>query len=371
MRIGIDARFLSHPQRGGFKSYTTTLVSSLAEVDEKNEYILYTDRPGESSLHLPANFSIKPVVAQNAIQREQFVLPNIMRRDLVDIAHFPCNTAPIFHAPKMVVTVHDAIALRDSQKRTGQLNMKHRMLRAYWRCVIPRAASLAVLNITNSEFARDDITATINLSNERIRIVPVAINEVFNRTNAGKRPDEIHPNTQFLMSFAAMDGRKNHPTTLEAFRSVRKELPQLHLIQVCSHPDLREQLRRADEERVLPIGPVSFDELLWLYNNAQALIFPSLDEGFGLPPLEALACGTPVVASNSGSIPEVVGEAAILVNPKDHDAIAQAILWISSDPIQRAAMSARGFEHVKQFSLKSMGTKLLAVYEEAARIGGD
>jgi glycosyltransferase involved in cell wall biosynthesis len=266
----------------------------------------------------------------------------------------------------MVVTVHDMIALYGSKNRTGTLDTHHRTLRAYWRTVIPRAARASQLIVTSSDFALTDIAATLKLPRSKFRVAFIAVGRSFNATAEGARPAAITAHDQFVMSFAATDGRKNHPTTMESFRRVREEFPELKLVLVCSHQNMREQLLESPEERVLPVGPVSLTELVWLYRNAQVMVFPSLDEGFGLPPVEALACGTPVIASNSGSLPEVLGQAAQLTDPKDVEGIAGNMRRILLDPALRKTLSSQGLEHAKEFTHEAMGRTLVEVYREAS-----
>jgi glycosyltransferase involved in cell wall biosynthesis len=364
MRIGIDARFLSNPQRGGFKTYTNSVIFALAEVDQKNEYLLYTDRPLDCTIGLPANFVLRPVSGLNALSREQFTLPSLMRRDKVDLAHFLCNTAPVIFHPRMVVTIHDAIAMRSRAKEAGSLGLKQRLLAEYWRLVIPKCAKKAEMIITVSEFARDDLVSTLGLKNDDFRIVRNGIDPVFNNSASGTRPSEIQPDTDYVLAFASADGRKNHPASIAAFREVRREFPGLKLVLVCSHPSVRESLRQC-EDGVLPVGPVSLDELVWLYRNGLALVFPSLDEGFGLPPVEAAACGMPVVASDSGSLPEILGDAAVLVSLSDEDGLASGVRSILENHSLRSGLVARGLDRAKRYTRLRVGKELLDVYGEA------
>ncbi len=365
MKIGIDARFMTHPQRGGFKAYTRSVIYSLAEVDTVNEYILYTDRPDARYWHLPSNFTVKAVQSPNAIIREQIALPRAMKEDGVDLAHFTCNTAPIASDIRTVVTIHDTIPLRDGRRFIGGQGIKQAMLGAYWRRVMPRAIQRARTIITCTQFVLDDLQSMFGLPTERFHIVPNETNPIFNLQASGTPPDAIAPGMQFVMAFASADGRKNHPASIMAHQAVMREFPELKLALVCSHPDVRTEIGRTAREGVLPLGPVSIDELIWLYRNARALIFPSFDEGFGLPPLEAMACGLPVIASNKGSLPEVTGGCAVIVDPAVPGSITDALRRMMVDEAFRQGLISKGVQHARKYSRANMGNQLVAAYTKS------
>ena len=369
MKIGIDARFLTHPQCGGFKSYTHTIISALAETDAVNQYILYTDRPPDTAFRLPANFEIKPVTVRNGILREQFFIPFAMRRDHLDLAHFPCNTAPVFPGTKMVVTIHDAIPLHQSRKPSRR-NIKNRLLNTYWRTMIPRSARRAVMLITDSEHARNDLCAKLNLPAERIRVVYLALNPIFTGIGGCIPPAELSIGMPFILAFASPDGRKNHPIAIEAYRKACQGSSKPKLALVCSHPSVRSENECTPSDGIIPLGPVALEELLWLYRNAQALVFPSIDEGFGLPPLEAMACGTPVIASSAGSLQEVLGDSAVYVDPMNAADIARGMQLVLGDESLRDSLIHRGRERAARFSREQMGRELTAIYREAVGLGG-
>jgi len=365
MIVGIDARFLTHPQRGGFKTYTHSAVSSLAVVDGDNRYLVYTDRP-DPTIQLPHNFAVKPVSGPNAVVREQILLPIAMRRDGVDVAHFPCNTAPVLFGPGMVVTIHDAIPLHRTASM-GNRSLRQRLLHSYWRAVMPRSARRADMVITDSNHSLADVRAHLDVAANKIRVILPAIDPLFTRESPGSPPAEMDSPASFILAFASTDARKNHTAAISAYHAVATLYPGLKLALVCSHPSVRAGVEREAGDGVVPLGPVSAEELLWLYRNARALVFPSLDEGLGLPPLEAMACGTPVVASDGGPLRELLDGRAVLVNPHEVGSIAEGIKLTLGDHALRVRRggSAEGRDYASQFSRERMGRELAAVYMEA------
>lgn len=366
MLIGIDARFLTYPQHGGFKTYTCSLVGALATTNAENEYIVYTDR-SQMPIVLPTNFCVRPVVCRNSIIREQLMLPFAMCIDKVDVAHFPCNTAPVCLRRRMAITIHDTIPLQDRRLYGNpELSWRRRALAAYWKATLRRGAQRADLVITDSEYSRSKLSLYVNLPNERVHIVRPAIRPVFFSDLSGDMPADLHYDSRFLLAFASQDGRKNHNGVIKAYCEVRRRFSNVQLVVVCAHERVRSELLEHASDGVVPLGPVSTKELVWLYKNALALVFPSFEEGFGLPPLEAMASGTPVVASNTGSLPEVLGNSAVFVNPFDVDKLAEAVERVLSDDRLRKQLSEKGREHASGFTYERMGHELVKVYSTIA-----
>lgn len=380
MRIGIDARFLTLPQEGGFKTYTENIVHGLAALDHQNEYILYTDRPGvgrsqESGVRIQGerdNFSVKVVAGQAAI-REQVMLPLAMLRDRVDVAHFPCNTAPVAGRLRTVVTVHDLIpCLPDLKIRCGK-GMKNRALASYWRKIIPAAARRAERIITISQSSKADIERIIGVPEQKITVIPTGLHADFRRVEDPEDRHEVRGKyklpDRFLLGFVSSDPRKNSGRLLEAARLAIQNMPDLGLVLICASHEARAlvldfaHLRHPRFTKLSLLEKVPRKDLVTIYNMAQALVFPSLYEGFGLPVIEAMACGAPVVTSNVSSLPEVAGDAAVLIDPKDPCAIADGITSVVTDMALRSRLIERGMARAASFSWERTVRETIDVYE--------
>ncbi|MEN6520992.1 MAG: glycosyltransferase family 1 protein [Armatimonadota bacterium] len=375
MKIGIDARYLSHPQDGGFKTYTQNIVHGLMELDHENEYILYTDRPGVESHD---NFSVK-IVSGPAPVREQALLPLAMARDKVDIAHFPFNTGPLTPPCPTVLTVHDLIPLLPREK-DRRMSRKMRMISSYWRTITPKAARRASRIITISEASKSDIQRMLNIPEEKISVVPTGLNPDFHSITDSallKRVRETHGLPErFILGLVSSDPRKNCRGIVGAAGLVSSELDGIGIVLICASPAARDMAfdtacrHQSHLPRMVMLAPVSRQDLTAIYTLADVLVFPSFYEGFGLPVIEAMACGTPVVTSNISSMPEVAGDAAVLVDPNDPEAISRGLMEVLNDKKLREKMIRRGRERAAEFSWKRTAKETIAVYKSLISLPG-
>jgi len=341
MRIGIDARFLTHPQSGGFKTYTENLVNALSLIDSANTYVLYLDRPpGEAALP-KSNFTYRVVEGTLPVLgmpiREQIGLPKHAVQDHIDVMHFPCLTATLTSQCPFVLTLHDTIWLTS---RPGSLSSREGRSPKRW--------AMWLYNRWIPQLAA-----------RRARHIVAAIRR---RYGLGK---------EFILGIGSADPRKNIAGLVSAYA----RLPKEHRIRyqlgiVWTHSFLQQELLNLIDQlgvhgRVRFLEGVSDKDLAQLYNAATLFVFPSHYEGFGLPPLEAMACGTPVVAANNSSIPEVVGDAGLLVDSTDFNALVTAIERALGDAALRTELSQKGLDRARQFSWERFGKETLKVYERA------
>jgi len=382
MRIGIDARFLTHPQPGGFKTYTENLIASLARVDPENDYVLYLDRSPDPNAPLPRqpNFTVCVVPGTWPLLgmpwREQVGLARQAARDRLDLLHSPSLTAPFRLACPSVVTIHDMIwcfAERFSGRKPA--SSRRRLMDWYYRWTPKIAARKASAIITVSHASKDSIQRYLGVPSDRIFVTYEAASPIYRPVKdlgalaAIQRKYDLLPDS--VLAIGSADPRKNIAMLVQAYARLPGELQARHMLAIVwTHrflaTSLEEQIAALGlRNRVRFLERVSDDDLLGLYNAAALFVFPSRYEGFGLPLLEAMACGTPVVAANNSSIPEIVGDAARLVDTESAPAIAAAITELLTNPTLRRTLVESGFKRAARFSWKQCARETIAVYRKA------
>ncbi|MGB9754961.1 MAG: hypothetical protein C0183_13430 [Roseiflexus castenholzii] len=382
MRIGIDARFLTHPQPGGFKTYTEQLIRALLEVDPDNEYILYVDRPPIAEMITPlaphATVRVVPGTAPfiGMPWREQIGLVMQARRDRIDVLHALCLTAPV-HAPcPLVVTIHDTIWMFPHRFTRQQQRVRRSLMDLYYRYVPKMAARRARAVITVSCDARAAIVQYLGIPAHRVFVTYEAAASIYRTRDRALAINAVHErfglSKGFILALGSADPRKNISTLIRAYAHVPEHMRIHHeLAIVWTHPLLAESILaearvRGVEGQLRFLRQVSNDDLVNLYNAAALFVFPSRYEGFGLPILEAMACGAPVVAANNSSIPEVAGEAALLVDAESPLSIARAIERLLNDASLRDELRARGMQRAASFSWQRCARETIAVYQKCS-----
>ena len=366
MRIAIDARAMSHPQRGGFRTYTEVLVSALAH-RTGHEFTVYTDRPLATCklarlLHIEVVPIEPPLGPLNVPFREQVRLPRRLSLDLPDVAHFPCNTAPLRCPVPFVVTIHDLLQLdacRDWRRGT----------RSGWHQAIALYSAVTLRHAARNAAVRQELLRRLRLDPGRVFVSYPALRAGFGPEDPlSPLPCGLEPG--FVLAIGAMDPRKNLHGLLRAYGFISPELRRHHpLALVCTNPAAATDALAEAERLGLAITTLAEvdDELLArLYRAAAVFAFPSLAEGFGLPPLEAMASGTPVVASTAPSVQEALGDAAVLVDPRDERAFAAALERVLADASLRESLAERGLRRAAMFSACRWAEDMLAIYERAA-----
>lgn len=388
MRIGLDARFLSHPQPGGFKTYTTNLIGALGEIDNTNEYVLYLDRQCVLD-NLPRHENFRYQVVPGRIPglrlpfREQISLRQQIARDRLDLVHFLCNTAPVNLSQPHILTLHDTIQVSGKNNfglRRGLAQHRQWALTAYSGWAIAKSVHCAGRIITVSEYEKEQIANELRLPPERIAVTHLAPDPVY--VNVGQElrhrwKREIGERYQVdggIILGVGYEPRKNIGLILQAFSLIASERNDLHLMIVCADHYRRRRFQQMIEtlglgRRASILGAQPPEQLKVLYNVAEVLVFPSERESFGLPPLEAIACGTPTVAMNATSVPEILQDGATLVDGHDPRIWADAIVRLHCDDSLRRDLASRGQTRASQLSWPRCAQQTLQVYQEVHQEG--
>jgi glycosyltransferase involved in cell wall biosynthesis len=372
VRIAIDIRRMNE---FGVGTYTRNIIRALARLDHENEYFLLgpNDKVGEIG-HLPPNFKAVSVQPADTL-RGHLQCRTIVSRLGCDLIHVP----HLFWLPRglgcpYMVTVHDL--LEHMYRADIGSGLKRSMHFHLTRRVLKNAAKIFAV----SNFTKNEIIKLFGINPERIEVVYNAIDQRFlsghatdaDRQFLAERYQVTHP---FLLYAGRISPHKNLVRIIEAFSALKAELlkqelyPDLKLMiigdELSKHPDLRRTVVRGGVQNdVRFLGFVPIEVLRIFYDVAKVFVFPSLYEGFGLPPLEAMAHGTPVLTSNTSSIPEVVGNAAVLVNPENVFEMMRALQRVLLDQSLREKMRQRGYEQVKKFSWDRSAEEVLAGYHE-------
>ncbi len=363
MLIGIDASRALSDAPTGTETYSRELVRALLALDDKNQYRLYTRQSAPRDYFGAAsNLEIRAIPFPRLWTHARLSFEMLTRSP--DALWVPAHVLPLVHPRRSIVTVHDLGQLRFPEAYPARQRLYHNWA-ARWNA---RAASHL---LADSEATRDDLAQFYRVAPEKITVVyPAYDAQRFQPMRDAVRIEEIKSRFRidgdYILAIGTLQPRKNYARLIEAFGKL--QITNYKLLIVGKRGWLYDSiLARAKElnlqSRVSFLDYVSASDLPALIGGARVLAFPSLYEGFGLPVLEAQACGTPVVCSMTSSMPEVAGDGALLVDPFDVDAIAGAIQRALSDDALRGKLIAHGFENIKRFSWEQSACVLLKALE--------
>lgn len=374
MRVGYLTYGLDRAP-GGTARYAVALIEALAALPQAPELVLLTTEATDSHglwkrfarqalpgcRLLPALMTIGNLALRVAAARHR-----------LDLVHDPNGIAPFLALPpatRRIVTIHDAIPLVHPET--------HNRIDIWrYRFMLPYSARRSDLVLTDSDQSGRDIVRHLRVPENKLRVIPLGIEARFSPVDdlAVRRRvlDRYSITRPYLLYIGGINARKNVARLLEAYARVRQDYPDLCLViggqrqwKTGAIDTAIERLALADDVHFT--GYLNDADLPALYSAAKAFVWPSLYEGFGIPPLEAMACGTPTITSNSSSLPEVVGDAALMVDPYDVTALAQAIARVLTDGALRADLRRRGRNRAAQFTWERTARATLAAYEEALR----
>lgn len=370
MRIGIDARMYS-TEFTGIGRYVYELVKQLKEVDDKNEYVLFMNEPEYSKFEDSKRFKKVLVKARHYSVREQLGYLWALRRAKLDLMHFTHFNAPILYRRPSVVTIHDLTLSFFPGKK-----MNSAFYRTAYNIVLKSAVKNARKVIAVSENTKADLVEIAGTAPAKVEVIYEGVGEEFGPRGDKEYQEDVHRKysitRDFLLYTGVWRGHKNLVNLIKAFALLR-EGPEGYDMQLVItgeedpyYPEVKRTVKELGlEHHVIYTGMVPEKELVALYQTATAYVFPSLYEGFGLPPLEAMRCGTPVVASKVSCIPEICGEAsAIYFDPYDPEDISNSIRKVLLDEPLQKDLRECGLKHSLKFSWEKMAEKTLAVYNE-------
>jgi len=368
VRIGIDVRKL---RDHGIGTYIRNLLRHLARLDHDTEYVLLA-RPHElpSLEALGENFRSVAETSGNYSIAEQITIPWALRREGVALFHAPHYVLPPLVSCKSVVTIHDCIHLMFPQY------LPNRLAHVYARTSIALASKRATRVMTVSESSKRDILRFVDVPSDKIDVIHNAYDERFGveprEEDVVRVRERYQLHDEFVLYAGNVKPHKNLGRLIEAFHLVRNRgLPHLKLVLIGDEISKYAALRRAVHQHQLHkyvrfLGYLPEETLAVMYRLAGVFVFPSLYEGFGLPPLEAMASGTPVVTSNVSSLSEVAGNAALLTDPYDPSAIADAVHRVLTDESLRCDLRQKGLARARQFSWETSVRRVLEIYRQVA-----
>lgn len=372
MRIAIDAHSIG-AKLGGNESYAANLIEALADIDRANVYTLYvtTVEAHDRFYKRWPNFHVRTTLPHTPLIRIPLTLSAELRKNPVDVLHVQF-TAPPFCPCPVVVSVHD-------------LSFEHlphtfnRRSRTQLRLTVRHSARRAARILSLSEHTRMDIARTYRIDPEHITAIPLAAPAHFGPIDDEKELQRVRHtygiDGNYVLSVGSIQPRKNLARLVRAYASLRtkyreNDFPKLVLVGKCAwlyDETLRALQETGIKDSVILTGYVPEADLPALYSGAVCFVYPSYFEGFGLPPLEAMKCGTPVIVGNRTSLPEVVGDAGVAVDPFDVDAITLALEELVNDPILRDKLRVKGWTRARMFDWRETARRTLRVYEEVVQ----
>lgn len=392
MKIGIDARFYGPIGGGGIGRYTKELIDHLEQIDAKNQYVVFLRRENWED-YVPRNSNFKKVLAPYKWYgwKEQIMMPIKIQREKIDLMHFPHFNMPLLYRGKFVITLHDLILIKFPSKKSTKLpsvyfKLKYLMYKKIIRSAVRKASKI----IAPSEYVKQDILKFFNGKKDKIKVIYEGAVKINKNNSFGankfieavdKEADKkikIGYNKYGRLSFEKDDyvlyvgnayPHKNLERLISSFSLIIQNNKNLKLVLVGAKNYFYQQIiDYAEKEYPQEIGNIIFwgyaadKELAKLYQKARLYIFPSLEEGFGLPPLEAMSYGIPVVSSNLSCLPEILGDGAMYFDPYNIGDMAEKMIEALSKENLRKELIDKGYKRIKLYDWKKTAEETLGVY---------
>ena len=371
MKIGIEAQRLYRKKKHGMEIVALEILQHLQKTDTFNEYYIFVRNDEDMACITPSdNFNFVTIIARSYATWEQFRLPKEIKKIKPAFLHCTANTAPLYCPVPLIITIHDVIYL-ENLNFSGSWYQNFGNI--YRRFIVPKVAKKARVIITVSEYEKKVIGKRLNLAEEKIRVIYNAANPEFKLI-----PDRLLraikikyklPDS-FILHFGNTAPKKNTKGVLKAYSiySYNKSNSIPLVITDCSKEFIVDLLKQINQpeliNKIMILNYVPFSEVPFLYNLATVFLYPSHRESFGMPVIEAMACGTPVITSNTSALPEIAGGAACLIDPQKPEEIAASIESLLKDPRFYMTQVEKGIKNVMRFNWKDAAEKTLSIYKE-------
>lgn len=368
MKIGIDGRAAKLYRGTGIGTYTYQLINNLISIDKENDYLLFLPELLNFDSKIPSNFSINKIQESNLAFWEEVRVPNLLKDQSVDLYHVPQNGVglPLKKSSSFVITLHDIIPLKMPE------TVSDRYLKIFNEDM-PKILDKCEGVITVSEFSKNDIVEGFSFPKEKIFVTHLApekiympYNKVDSRTYL---KNKYSIDSSFILYVGGFSPRKNILGLLEAFSLLKNKYKKDIKLVVAGKHGISYDLykNRAIElnisNDVIFPGFITLKDMPYFYSSCKMFIYPSFYEGFGLPPLEAMACGAPVIASNVTSIPEILDNSCLLINPNDPKDIYGSMLSILEDKKLEYDLIEKGLARSNSFSWRKCALETLNAYK--------
>ncbi len=368
MRIGIDARMYGASATTGLGAYLKYLTDELFSIDHENEYVLFMREPAYS-IFQPPHARVSKVLVDIPWYSwvEQYKLPFVLLKYKLDLVHFPHFNAAIFYPKKFVVTIHDI-----TPKFFPGPRVKRSVMRKWgYETVFHQATRRAKKVITVSEYTKQNIIKHFGVAESKIMVTPLGVDTQLKRVtdqdilNGLKR--RLGVTKPVVLYVGVWRDHKNIPGLVAAFNQLKQQGNDIQLVLTGepnqNYPEISDAISQSPfRSDIITPGFVADTDLPALYSSAKVFVLPSFSEGFGLVALEAMACGTPVVAANTTSLPEVLGDAAAYVDPVNTQTLTEAITSILHDTHQYQMLQARGYQQAQHYRWRDTAKRTLDVY---------
>ncbi|MBI2133047.1 glycosyltransferase family 4 protein [Candidatus Woesearchaeota archaeon] len=356
----------------GMGTYILNLTENILKTDRENEYFLIHRKKEEHRIYSMANEIIIPYNPKFPFStiRNFITLPKELRKHNFDIIHHPTNIGPFAFKSvwptkkgKCIQTIHDLIPLlfKNTHEKAVRMAFEH---------ILPRVARNCDKIITVSQASKRDIISRLKVSANKISVIYEAASDIYKPQKRSNPLLKYGANGEYILFVGALEPKKNLTTLIKAYSMLRNKD---HKLVLCGKKGwyykdiLGEIMKHGIERDVIFTGYVPLEEMPAMYSNASVFCFPSLYEGFGLPVLEAMKCGVPVIASNTGSIPEIAGNAAIFTDPNDPKELSEKIDETITSKKLKETLKRKGIEQASKFSWKKTAKETIKAYQETTK----